>query len=190
MSLMSVDESRRQCEEERDCVYPDYFHLCFTQPLRTNTQLGIRRVRQLVEGLDENGVYLELKTMPQEGTRANIVTGLLNRLRIGKDLLSGVKNLFTKSKEYQEVGQESVQDAFKTALDADSKSSVRGSKLSREFLEKYLQDVDSRVVSVDAQGMWSVGSEHGIITMYGDERKFLIQDPTCSKVFVSRRLPL
>lgn len=152
-SLHSADERRKEVElfglsnnihglivrissDNLVCDYKDGI-----APNEAKTVAG-GRVRQLVEGMGAEGIRARLETLP---------SGAQHPYRLEKSMES---NLLSVSEEYREIGRLQFFQMFAIVGEARERTTTREERLSRDFFEKFLKDIDEGTLPIDMHCMF------------------------------------
>lgn len=131
-SLQSADERRRAfaCSDIKNKIHALIIDMYSSRDVEESAKEAVRRIRQLVEGMGDQGIRARLETLP----------GGQQSYRWDK---STAAYLSSVSEEYKELGISKV--FLLPAIHAviKSKRATVDVKLARDFFEKLLEDVDA-----------------------------------------------
>ncbi len=136
----------------------------------------IARVRQLAEGIGDDGILTEFFRLPVEYSSQNLLRNILNRLTMPFKLARGMGALFSRQKEYQEAGDTELDGIFQTGWDADKRLLVSTGRLDRNFFLKYLSEIDEGRLPAQVNGIMEIGRKRMSIDLYRGEFRVSVCD--------------
>ena len=135
-AVHNLNSTKTRRSEDRLLIYIS------PKEVRDGDLQHIARVRQLAEGIGNDGILTEFVRLPTEYSDQTLFRNIANRLMAPFKIARGLGALFSRQKEYQEAGNAELDGIFQMGWDADKRLVVSTEKLDRNFFLKYLSEID------------------------------------------------